>query len=117
MRSSCDVLEGKAKDDSLFALVYTLDDDDDFGDPSVWVKSNPSLGETIQTEYLQKELNQARNYGGSMLTNFRTKHMNEWVRSSAVWIQDETFMANQSEEEPSPTAKCWADLTSPPFRT
>ena len=110
MRSSCDVLEGKAKDDSLFALVYTLDEEDDFGDPSTWVKANPSLGETISTEYLQKELNQARIYGGSMLTNFRTKHLNEWVRSSAVWIQDETFLANQSEEEPSPTAKCWGGL-------
>ena len=45
-----------------------------------------------------------------MLTNFRTKHMNEWVRSSSVWIQDETFLANQSEEEPSPKAKCWGGL-------
>ena len=110
MRSSCDVLEGKSTDDSLFALIYTLDEEDDFGDSSVWIKSNPSLGETISKEYLQKELTQARNYGGSMLTNFRTKHMNEWVRSSSVWIQDEVFTNNKSEVEPSPTAKCWGGL-------
>ena len=30
---------GKTSDDSLFALMYTLDDDDDFTDPSVWIKS------------------------------------------------------------------------------
>ena len=65
MRSACDVLEGKAKDDSLFALVYTLDEDDDFGDPSVWVKANPSLGETISTEYLEKNSTKRASTGGA----------------------------------------------------
>ena len=81
-----------AQDDSLFALVFTLDEEDDFTDPSVWIKANPSLEVSISSEYLARELTQAQNYGGSMLTNFRTKHMNQWVSSASTWIQDDTFM-------------------------
>mgnify|MGYP000443333790 FL=1 len=37
MRSTCEVLEGKLQDDSLFALIYTLDEDDDFTDSRNWI--------------------------------------------------------------------------------
>ena len=110
MKTTCDVLEGKSEDDSLFALIYTLDEDDDFTDPSVWIKSNPSLDVTLPSSYLEKELVQSQNYGGSMLINFRTKHMNEWVSSSATWITDEIVMRNQENIEPSPQDKCWGGL-------
>ena len=39
MRGACDMLEGKVEDDSMFALIYSIDEDDDFTDPSVWIKS------------------------------------------------------------------------------
>ena len=110
MRSTCDVLEGKTQDDSLFALIYTLDEDDDFTDPTVWIKANPSLDVTLPSTYLEKELIQSQNYGGSMLVNFRTKHMNEWVSSSATWISDETVMADQTGVDPDPLQKCWGGL-------
>ena len=111
MRNACDVLEGKAQDDSLFALVFTLDEEDDFTDPAVWIKANPSLDVSISTEYLARELTQAQNYGGSMLTNFRTKHMNQWVSSASTWIQDETFMKGDTGPlTPDPTAKCFGGL-------
>jgi phage terminase large subunit-like protein len=110
MRNSCDVLEGKSQDDSLFAVIYTLDEEDDFTDPSVWIKSNPSLDVTLPTTYLEKELVQSQNYGGSMLINFRTKHMNQWVSSSATWIPDEIVIRKQKEIEPDPMQKCWGGL-------
>lgn len=110
MKSTCDLLEGKTEDDSLFALIYTLDEDDDFTDPEVWIKANPSLDVTLPSTYLEKELTQSQNYGGSMLVNFRTKHMNEWVSSSATWIADEVVMANQQEIQPDPTEPCWGGL-------
>ena len=110
-RNVCEVLDGKMTDDSLFALVYTLDDDDDFTDPDVWIKSNPSLDVSISSEYLAKELKQAQNYGGSMLTNYQTKHMNQWVASSATWITDQTFKAGEDPSAvPSPDAPCWGGL-------
>ena len=110
MRSACEVLEGKATDDSLFPLIYTLDEDDDFTDPSVWIKSNPSIDVSIPTTYLAKELQQSQNYGGSMLVNFRTKHMNEWVSSSATWIPDNVVVKCTSEVEPTALQPCWGGL-------
>jgi len=110
MRSSCEVLEGKTVDDSLFPLIYTLDEDDDFTDPTVWVKANPSIDVSISSSYLAKELRQAQNYGGSMLVNFRTKHMNEWVSSSATWIPDNVVIKGNAQVEPSPTQPCWGGL-------
>lgn len=110
MRSTCDVLEGKSQDDSLFALIYTLDEDDDFTDPDVWIKANPSLNVTLPESYLEKELQQSQNYGGSMLVNFRTKHCNEWVSSSATWISDEVVMSDQEDMEPDPSEPCWGGL-------
>jgi len=110
MRGAGEVLEGKTSDDSLFALMYTLDDDDDFTDPSVWIKANPSVDVSIPASYLEKELVQSQNYGGSMLVNFRTKHMNEWVSSSATWIPDHVVVQGDTIIEPNPTQPCWGGL-------
>lgn len=38
------VLNGIVEDDSFFAIIYTLDDEDDPFDESVWQKANPGLG-------------------------------------------------------------------------
>ena len=110
MKSTCEVLEGKLQDDSLFALIYTLDEEDDFTDSRNWIKANPSLDVTLPISYLEKELVQSQNYGGSMLVNFRTKHCNEWVSSSATWITDDIVMRNQENKEPNPQDKCWGGL-------
>lgn len=37
-------VEGAVKDDTFFAIIYTLDDGDDPFDETVWQKANPGLG-------------------------------------------------------------------------
>ena len=103
-------------DDSLFALVYTLDEDDDFTDPDVWIKANPSLDVSIPKSYLAKELQQAQ-LRGSVLVNSRTKHMNEWVSSSATWIPDDIVMLGDTDIEPDPQQPCWGGLDLVPLAT
>jgi len=88
------VLDGKKKDDSLFSMIYELDEDDDWRDEKTWVKANPSLGHSISQEYLQQQATQARNYGGAEEVNFKTKHCNQWVRSSETWVSDEVWQQN-----------------------
>lgn len=92
-----DVLQGIKDDDSLLPLIYCLDEDDDWKDQSTWIKANPSLGESISMEYLAEQYTQATNYGSTEEANFRTKHLNEWVSSSDVWIRDEEWMASGSD--------------------
>jgi len=89
-----EVLDKKKTDESLFAMIYELDDDDDWRDRETWIKANPSLNESITYEYLDQQATQARNYGGAEEVNFKTKHCNLWVRSSETWVTDEVWMSN-----------------------
>jgi phage terminase large subunit-like protein len=45
--AAIDMLEGIKQNDSLFALIYTLDDEDDYHDENVWLKCCPNLGVTV----------------------------------------------------------------------
>ena len=82
-----EVLQGVKQDDSLFALLYTLDEGDDWTDPSVYPKSNPNLGITVNRDWLMAQVNQAKNSPSSEV-GVRTKNLNQWVSSSNVWIPE-----------------------------
>lgn len=56
-----EVLSGKTKDDSQLVFIYCLDPEDDYKDPKVWQKANPSLGQTLYPDKLQIEVNKASN--------------------------------------------------------
>ncbi len=48
LRTTCtEILKGVKKDDSMFTIIYTLDEGDKWQDPKVWIKSNPNLGVTV----------------------------------------------------------------------
>ena len=56
LRTYCtEVLAGAKKDDSLFTIIYTLDDKDDWKDPTTWIKANPNLGVTVHQGALNFE--------------------------------------------------------------
>ena len=102
------ILEGSLQDPAQFALLFTLDEGDSWTDPSVFYKANPSLGDTISPRALENQLRQAMNAGGSAETEFRAKHLNEWVEASVTWIADRDWMKCESDEEPS--GACWGGL-------
>ncbi|MEF1310680.1 terminase large subunit [Vibrio mytili] len=79
------LLRGAIEDDSYFALVYTLDDDDDPFDESVWIKANPSLGISKGIDTMREEAAKAQHMP-SAKANFLTKHCNVWVQSSGTFI-------------------------------
>lgn len=81
------ILNKVVDDDSFFIMLYTLDEGDDYNDPSVWVKANPALGVIISEEDIMIEYNQAKNLS-SQLVNFLTKHLNIFVLSSRSWIPE-----------------------------
>ena len=81
-----DILDGKLQDDSIFAAIYTLDDGDDIEEESNWIKAQPNLGLTVTEEYMQSQLNKAKN-SPLLLTNFKTKLMNIWCsNANGEWI-------------------------------
>jgi len=92
LRKTCiDILEGRKQDDTFFALIYTLDEEDDWTDPANWKKANPNLGVALKMKYLKDECNQAQN-NPSEIVNFLTKNLNIWTDASEVWIKDADWM-------------------------
>jgi phage terminase large subunit-like protein len=46
------VLNNTIENDSLFGLIYTLDEGDDFNDRSTWLKAVPNLGVSVSEDYI-----------------------------------------------------------------
>ena len=56
-RTMCtEILHGAKRDDSIFPLIYSVDDGDDWKDENVWAKSNPGLGVTVSKDYLRSQV-------------------------------------------------------------
>jgi phage terminase large subunit-like protein len=89
LRTVCtEIVSGVKQDDSFFGVIFSLDDDDDWRDPKVWVKSNPNLGITVNTEFLDKQVQQAVNSPADEV-GVKTKNLNVWCDSATTWIPDE----------------------------
>ena len=65
------VVEGRATDDSMLVLVYTLDEGDDPFDEAVWLKPNPNLGISINVDTLREQAETAKRSPGKMAPYLR----------------------------------------------
>lgn len=83
-----EILMGQKVDDTLFALLYTLDDGDDWTDESNFIKSNPNLGITVKRDWLSEQVNQAKN-SPTLEVGVKTKNLNVWCSSSTTWIPEQ----------------------------
>lgn len=87
------MLDGDVKNDQLLAVIYDLDDGDDWQDSACWQKANPSLGVSVNIDSLKSEYQKAQTEGVQKENNFKTKNLNVWVHSRQAWISDEKFRA------------------------
>ena len=83
-----EILMGQKVDETLFALLYTLDDGDDWTDESNFIKSNPNLGVTVKKDWLSEQVNQAKN-SPTLEVGVKTKNLNVWCSSSTTWIPEQ----------------------------
>jgi len=72
------VLEGQQHDETLFAILYTIDDDDDPWAEAAWIKANPSWGQAVQPDAIRAIMRQARN-NPAQEAAAKTRHLNVWV--------------------------------------
>lgn len=80
-----DVLSGRKIDPSYYGAIWYAADEDDWTDPAVWAKANPSLGQTFTEEALRIEFTKAMNSPVDENT-FRQLHLNQWVKQSTRWM-------------------------------
>lgn len=79
------VLDDKYPDDSLFAVIYTIDDGDAWDDESIWAKANPNLGISVSLEYLRDKHRKAK--GSPAAVNaFKRLYLNVRTASVDGWL-------------------------------
>jgi len=74
------VLDQTIKDESFFAYVFEIDEDDDPLDEATWIKANPNLGVSVKLDYLRDQAKQAASSKLS-LNRFTRYHCNRLVSS------------------------------------
>lgn len=96
------VMDGKADNERLLFLCYEIDESEDkWDDEEVWIKANPGIGQSITMDYLRQQCKNAKLYGGRSITEFMVKHLNLFVGSEAIWIDDDVWMSESNCEEAS----------------
>lgn len=105
------VVSDVIQDDTLFTLEYSLDDNDDWQDFSVWAKANPNLGVSVNEEFLKSQHRKALADLASR-SSILTKHCNVWNNASTNWIDMSEWQkcAAQFKLEDFAGEPCWCGL-------
>lgn len=93
-RDMCEeILRGVKTDDTIFALVYELDKNDDIEDSKVWKKCCPSLDITVTDDYMRQQLTMMKNNPSDEVP-ILTKTFNKWCQSSESWLPYSLILEN-----------------------
>lgn len=106
------ILSGQVEDWTTLALIYAADDADDWKDPKVWARVNPSWGVTIDPQTFAEECRKAQQSTVEENT-FRRYRLNQWVQQVTRWIPLEVWDANHAHPVAAHTLagrKCWGGL-------
>ena len=105
------ILRGINEDDTLFGIIYTMDANEEWDNPQMWIKSNPNLGVSLFPNYLEDQVNDAKNRPEAV-RNVMTKNVNLWVDAEKTWILDDAWMkcVGTTEIEDLRGCECWGGL-------
>ena len=80
-----DILEGRKIDPTFYPVIYGAEESEDWSDPKVWKKANPSLGITVSIDKVKDAFNSAKQNPGEE-NAFRQLRLNQWVKQSIRWM-------------------------------
>jgi len=106
------VASGQINDDSFFSYVCAVDEGEDpFVDESCWIKTNPSLGVTINRKYLEEQVTQAKGMP-SKESVVRRLNFSQWVGADSPWISSDVWFGCQEEYSVEQLfgRRCWGGL-------
>lgn len=98
-----DILEGRKIDPTFYPVIYGADESDDWTDPKVWKKANPSLDITVGMDKVKAAYESAKQNPGEE-NSFRQLRLNQWVKQAVRWMPMEkwdqcAFAVNEEELE------------------
>lgn len=79
------ILDRVVEDDTYWGVIYSIDDDDDWTDPTIWEKANPNFGVSVYPEDIARLCRKAQEMP-SAVNNFLTKRLNVWVNADTAWM-------------------------------
>lgn len=85
-----DIIEDRKIDPTFYPVIYGADEKDDWGDPKVWAKANPSLGKTIRVDSVRAAYESARQMPAEE-NAFRQLRLNQWVKQAVRWMPMELW--------------------------
>lgn len=94
--TAIEILNELKEDDSLFVAIYSLDDEDDWTDEKNWVKCTPNLDVTVTKKYIKEQVQSAIN-NPSEEVGVKTKTLNLWCDSAAVWLPESYIVRNSKK--------------------
>jgi len=80
-----DILSGRKTDPTFYPVIYGIAETDDWTDPKVWKKANPSLGITIGIDKVKAACESAKQNPAEE-NSFRQLRLNEWLKQSVRWM-------------------------------
>lgn len=78
------------KDETFFPIIYTLDENDDWRDESVWIKANPNLGVSVDIDAFRSKSFKAKANPADEI-NFKVKHLNLWQNAASQFFNDKKW--------------------------
>ncbi len=86
VRTMCTkVLSRLVDDETQFAIIYTIDDGDDWSSMEALEKANPNWGVSVRPEVITSLLQKAKTLP-SAINNFKTKHLDVWCSARSAWL-------------------------------
>jgi len=85
-----DILAGRKVDPTFYPVIYGAKEEDDWTDPKVWKKANPSLGITVGIDKVRAACESAKQNPAEE-NAFRQLRLDQWVKQSIRWMPMEKW--------------------------
>jgi len=85
-----DLLLGRKHDATFYPVIYGAEEEDDWTDPEVWKKVNPSLGITVGIDKIKAACESAKQNPAEE-NSFRQLRLNQWVKQAVRWMPMEKW--------------------------
>lgn len=84
-QKALDIIDGRKKDSTFYPIIFGASSDDDWSDPKVWKKANPSLGITVTIDKVKAAYESAKQNPAEE-NSFRQLRLNQWVKQAVRWM-------------------------------
>lgn len=84
-QKAVDILEGRKHDSTFYPIIYGASEEEDWTDPEVWKKANPSIDATITLDKVKAACESAKQTPAEE-NSFRQLRLNQWVKQAVRWM-------------------------------